>query len=104
MKRALIFLVVCFAGIACCSAQKTDTVKHYLIISAGDKINAYFNDKPLSVESVSDFNAYVQANAKSLKTSWVVVTGKPKTGTFDEVLKILNRYRIKQVSKNILTN
>ncbi len=104
MKQAMIFVVICFAGIHCCSAQKTDTVKPYFIITAGDKINAYFNDKPLSVESVSEFTDYVQANAKSLKNSRVVVTGRLKIGTFDEVLKILNRYRIKQVSKNILTN
>jgi hypothetical protein len=101
MKKNLLFLAFCFLGISCCYAQKTDTVKHYFIITAGDQINAYYNDKPLSVETISQFNDYVQANVKTLKDSWVVVTGKPKNGTFDDVIKTLNRYRFKHVSKNI---
>jgi hypothetical protein len=109
MKQFLISLVISFGGMHCCYAQTSDTVKPikdntvhpYFIITAGDKINAYFNDKPLSVESISEFNDYVQRNLKSLKDSWVVVTGKPKQGTFDEVIKTLSRNRFKHVSKNI---
>ena len=84
-KQFMIFLALCFGGINCCYSQNADTVKRikentvhpYFIISAGIKINAFFNDKPLSVESISEFNEYVQGNLKSLKDSWVVVTGKP---------------------------
>jgi hypothetical protein len=109
MKRSVIFLALCFGSIQCCFSQTTDTAKHvqdntvhlYFIISAGDKINAYFNDKPLSLETVSEFNEYVQRNIKSLKDSWVVVSGKPKNGTFDDVIKTLNKYRFKHVVKNI---
>lgn len=98
------------AGIGCCLAQTTDTTKivkdnavhSYFIISAGTVINAYYKDKPLEIETIDDFNAFVQANAKALKDAWVVVTGKPKTGTFDEVLKTLSRAKIKHVEKNIL--
>jgi hypothetical protein len=111
MKPFLLF-TFCFAGINCCHAQSSDTAKpagkvvvsHYFIISAGTVINAYFNDKPLSVETIAEFEDYVQHNAKMLKDSKVVVTGKPKNGTFDDVLKTLSRYRIKNVTKNILTN
>jgi hypothetical protein len=110
MNQFIILLALCFLGIDGCSAQVADAVKPgkentvhpYFIISAGTVINAYFNDKPLSVETISDFNQYVQANVKSLKDSWVVVTGKPKIGTFDEVLKTLSHYRFKYVSKNII--
>jgi hypothetical protein len=110
MKQFMIFLALCFGGIHCCYSQKADTVKHikentvhpYFIISAGIQINAFFNDKPLSVESISEFNDYVQRNIKSLKDSWVVVTGKPKYGTYDEVIKTLNRYMFKHVSKEII--
>jgi hypothetical protein len=104
MKKITLLLLLCLAGTSYCCAQKTDTLKHYLIITAGDKINAYFNDRPIQAESVQEFNDYVQANAKVLKNASVVITGKPKTGTFDDVLKILNRYRIKQVVKNISPN
>jgi hypothetical protein len=104
MKKIKLLLILFFAGINYCSAQKADTVKHYLIITAADKINAYFNDRPIQAESVQEFNDYVQANAKVLKNASVVITGKPKTGTFDDVLKILSRYRIKQVVKNISPN
>jgi hypothetical protein len=110
MKISILFLAICIGGIQGCYAQTADTarpvkdypVHPYFIISAGPVINAYFNDKPLSIETISDFNIYVQKNAKSLKDARVIVTGKPKTGTFDEVLKTLSHYRIKQVEKNIL--
>jgi len=36
-----------------------------------------------------------------LKDSYVVVTGKPKTGTYDAVLKTLSHYKFKHVSTNI---
>jgi len=102
--------VVCLSLSNHCYAQKKDTVKSiqdntihlYFIINAGTEINAFFNDRPVSVSSISDFNDYVQANIKSLKDSWVVVTGKPKIGTFDEVIKTLSRYRIKHITKNII--
>jgi hypothetical protein len=102
--------VICLGLINSCHAQKKDTAKSikdntihpYFIITAGTEINAFFNDRPVLVSSISDFNDYIQTNIKSLKDSWVVVTGKPKIGTFDEVLKTLSRYRIKHVSKNII--
>jgi hypothetical protein len=103
---------LCMGGIHHCVAQSRDTAKPakdnaghiYFIISAGETINAYFNDKPVEVETISDFNTYVQTNLKSLKNSYVVVTGKPKTGTFDEVIKTLSHYKFKNVTKNILPN
>jgi hypothetical protein len=112
MKQFVVYLAISLGGLTSCFAQNTDTSKHlmdntvhiYFIISAGDQINAYYNDKPLEVETISQFNDYVQANVKKLKDSWVVVTGKPKVGTFDEVLKTLNHFRFKHVSKNILAN
>jgi hypothetical protein len=112
MKQWIITLAFCMGGTNICFSQKADTAKPvkdytvhtYFIISAGTVINAYFNDKPLEIETIDDFNTYVQVNVKSLKDSWVVVTGKPKTGTFDEVIKTLSRYKFKHVSKNILTN
>ncbi len=112
MKLLITLFAFCFAGINHCYPQSTDTsksggkvvVQHYFIISAGTVINAYFNDKPLSVETIAEFDDYVQRNAKILKDARVVVTGKPKNGTFDEVLKTLSHYRIKNVTKNILTN
>jgi len=112
MKQFILCLAFGVGGINICLAQHTDTTRHtidntvhiYFIISAGDQINAYYNDKPLEVETIAQFNDYVQANVKKLKDSWVVVTGKPKTGTFDEVLKTLNHYRFKHVSKNIPAN
>jgi hypothetical protein len=107
--KIMICLMICLIAINRSFAQKADTVKpvkdytahSYFIISAGTEINAFLNDKPLSISTISEFNDYVQANAKSLKDSWVVVTGKPNYGTFNEVLKTLTRYRIKHVSKNI---
>ena len=112
MKLLISLFAFCFAGITHCYPQSADTAKsagkvvvqHYFIISAGTVINAYFNDKPLSVETITEFDDYVQHNAKILKDARVVVTGKPKNGTFDEVLKTLSHYRIKNVTKNILTN
>jgi hypothetical protein len=112
MKLLSTLIAFCFWGICPCYSQSTDAsksagkvvVQPYFIISAGTVINAYFNDKPLSIETIAEFDDYVQHNAKSLKVSKVVVTGKPKIGTFDEVLKTLSRYRIKNVTKNILTN
>ena len=112
MKLLITLFAFCFTGINPCYPQSADTAKstgkvvvqHYFIISAGTVINAYFNDKPLSVETIAEFDDYVQHNAKILKDARVVVTGKPKNGTFDEVLKTLSHYRIKNVTKNILTN
>ncbi len=112
MKLLITLFAFCFLGINHCYPQSADTSKpagkvvaqHYFIISAGTVINAYFNDKPLSVETIAEFDDYVQHNAKILKDAKVVVTGKPKNGTFDDVLKTLSHYRIKNVTKNILTN
>ena len=110
MKQLIIFLAICLGGINSCFAQTTDPVKtvkdstvhRYFIISAGTIINAFFNDKPLSIESIEDFNQYIAANIKKLKDSWVVVSGKPNEGTFNEVLKTLGHFRFKHVTKNIL--
>jgi hypothetical protein len=112
VKLWIVTIVLCMGGIYPCYAQSRDTAKPvkdnavhiYFIISAGEIINAYFNDKPVEVETISDFNTYVQTNLKSLKNSFVVVTGKPKTGTFDDVIKTLSHYRFKNVTKNILPN
>ena len=90
-------------------SQKLDTAKQandyaphaYFIITAGQEITAFYKDKPLQVSTIKDFNNYVQANAKSLKDSWVVLTGKPKTGTFDEVMKTLKRNKFKHISTNL---
>jgi hypothetical protein len=110
INQLIICLVICLGLINHCYAQKTDTAKlakennihAYFIISAGTEIKAFFNDKPVSVSSISEFNDYVQANIKSLRDSWVVVTGKPKFGTYDEVIKTLSRNRFKHISKNII--
>ena len=89
------------------NAQKADTTKKdntpkvYFIITAGEKINAFFADKPLQVSTIEEFNDYIQTNVKSLRDSWVIVTGKPKTGTYDEVMKTLKRNRFKHISTNI---
>jgi hypothetical protein len=103
MKKFVILIAFYLGGIQCYS-QSIDTAKHhiYFIISAGTQINAYFNDKPVDVETISEFNDYVQKNVKVLRDSWVVVTGKPKTGTFDDVLKTLSRNKFKHVSKDII--
>jgi hypothetical protein len=104
MKQFLVCVAFCIGAVQVGYCQKADSVKHYFIISAGDIITAYYNDKPLSVETISDFNDYIQKNAKTLKDSWVVVTGKPKEGTFDDVIKTLTHYRFKHVTKNIPAN
>lgn len=112
LKFWIVFSVLCMGGMHKGFAQSRDTAKPvkdntvhiYFIISAGETINAYFNDKPVEAESISDFNTYVQTNLKNLKNSWVVVTGKPKTGTFDDVIKTLSHYKFKNVTKNILPN
>ena len=104
MKHSLICLAICLGVVSNCYSQKADSVKHYFIIAAGTVINAYYNDKPLEIETISDFNDYIQKNAKTMKDSWVVVTGKPKEGTFDDIIKTLSHYRFKHISKNILTN
>jgi hypothetical protein len=110
MNRFLVLCAFCIGGICTGYAQKADTVKPnkentahvYFIITAGDVINAFFNDKPITATTVPEFSDYVQGNIKSLKDSWVVVTGKPNTGTFNDVVKILSRYRFKHVTKNII--
>jgi hypothetical protein len=104
MKHLLISAAICFGLTTFGFSQKTDSVKHYFIITAGTTINAYYNDKPLEIETIADFNDYIQKNAKSMKESWVVVTGKPKEGTFDDVIKTLSHYRFKHISKNIVPN
>lgn len=109
MKRFLILLLFCLGTILTAYSQKADTVKPnkentahiYFIITAGDAISAFFNDKPVQATTIPEFSDYVQGNIKSLKDSWVVVTGKPNTGTFNDVIKILSRYRFKHVTKNI---
>jgi hypothetical protein len=109
MNRFLIILSFCLGGMLTAHAQKADTAKPnkentvhiYFIITAGDAINAFFNDKPISATTIPEFSDYVQANIKGLKDSWVVVTGKPNAGTFNDVIKILSRYRFKHVTKNI---
>src|SRR5271168_1128954 len=102
MKSFIIFSAFFLGGIYSCYSQKTDTAKGntmhpYFIITAGTQINAYFNDKPVDVETIDEFNDYVQKNAKALKNSRVIVTGKPKVGTFDDVIKTLSRFKIKNV-------
>lgn len=104
MKQFLIYTIIFIGSISYCYSQQPDTVKHYFIITAGTTINAYYNDRPLDLETISEFNDYIQKNAKSLKESWVVVTGKPKEGTFDDILKTLSHYRFKHVTKNITAN
>jgi hypothetical protein len=104
MKQFLIYTAIFLGSINYCYSQQPDTVKHYFIITAGTTINAYYNDRPLDLETISEFNDYIQKNAKSLKESWVVITGKPKEGTFDDILKTLSHYRFKHVTKNITPN
>jgi hypothetical protein len=109
MKKFIIFSAFFFGGTYLCFSQKSDTAKNnkvsavhtYFIITAGTQINAYFNDKPIEVETIDQFNEYVQKNAKVLKDSKVIVTGKPKVGTFDDVIKTLSRFKIKNVTKEI---
>ena len=109
IKRTLLSLALLTGIISFGYSQAADSVKAvkdnsvhiYFIINAGDQVNAFYNDKPLQLSTAADFTNYVQANAKSMKDSWVVVTGKPKTGTYDEVIRTLNRYRFKHVMKNV---
>ncbi len=72
----------------------------YFIIKAGTEINAFYNDKPVQVSTLDEFNNYVQSNVKTLRDSWVIITGLPKTGTFDEVMKTLKRNRFKNITIN----
>jgi hypothetical protein len=95
------------SGLAQKTSEKSSTAKDsllrpYFIITAGETITAFFKDKPLNLETITEFTDWVQANAKMLKNARVVVTGKPKTGTYDELLRTLSRYHIKDVSKNVL--
>jgi hypothetical protein len=91
-------------------SQKKDTARQpnnyaqhvYFIITADSEIKAFFADKPVQdVTTIEQFNTYVQTNIKSLVNSWVIVTGKPKTGTFDGVMKTLKKNRFKHISTNI---
>ena len=84
------------------STAKDSVLRPYFIITAGETITAFFKDKPLHLETITEFTDWVQVNAKMLKNARVVVTGKPKTGTYDEVIRTLSRYHIKDVSKNIV--
>src|SRR5450432_4023246 len=109
MKPLFLSLALCLCCIQQGYSQRPDTAKvkvnslqPYFIITAGTTINAFFNDKPLNIETIEEFNDYVQKNAKSMKDSWVVVTGKPKYGTYDDVLKTLTRNKFKHITKNIL--
>jgi hypothetical protein len=104
--QILICLLVSFSFLKAAHAQKPDTAKQatphiYFIIKAGTEINAFYNDKPVQVSTIDEFNNYIQTNVKTLRSSWVIVTGKPKTGTFDEVMKTLKRNRFKNISTNI---
>ncbi|MBS1600899.1 MAG: hypothetical protein JST75_21945 [Bacteroidetes bacterium] len=108
IKQITLCMLVSIALINYSYAQKADTSKAkdntphiYFIIKAGTEINAFYNDKPVQASTLDDFNTYVQTNVKSLRDSWVIVTGKPKTGTFDEVMKTLKRNRFKHISTNI---
>jgi hypothetical protein len=109
MKQFIIISALFFGGTFVCFSQISDSAKRvkenkvraYFIITAGTQITAYYNDKPVEVETIDEFNDYVQKNAKVLKDATVVVTGKPKVGTFDSVLKTLSRFKIKNVTKEI---
>lgn len=109
VKKIVICVVIglTLVQISFAQTQKTDTAKQsnaphvYFIITAGEEINAFFNDKPVQVTTIEDFNNYIQTHAKNLRDSWVVVTGKPKTGTFDEVIKTLKRNKFKHITTNI---
>jgi hypothetical protein len=110
LSQLIISLVICLGLFNHSDAQKTDTAKRskensslpYFIITAGTEINAFFNDKPVSIPTVTDFKNYVQTHSKSLKDSWIIVSGKPDSGTYNEVIKTLNHYRFKHVTKNII--
>ena len=110
MKKLIqtsICVVLCLGLINHSYAQKTDTSKGkdntvhtYFIITAGTEINAFFNDKPVQASTIEEFDTYVQTNVKSLRDSWVIVTGKPKVGTYDAVIKTLKRNRFKHIATN----
>jgi hypothetical protein len=109
VKKIMICILICLSlgRHSFAQTQKTDTAKQsntphvYFIITAGEEINAFFNDKPVQATTIEDFNTFIQTNAKNLRDSWVVVTGKPKTGTFDEVIKTLKRNKFKHITTNI---
>src|SRR5450432_1116921 len=108
MRPLIICLALCLGGINYSYSQRPDTAKSkvnalqpYFIISAGTTINAFFNDKPLNISTIEEFNDYILKNAKSMKDSRVIVTGKPKSGTYDDVIKTLSRNRFKNITKNI---
>jgi hypothetical protein len=109
IKYKLLCFLVAALFLSHAHGQKADTAgkgneyapHNYFIITAGTDISAFFKDKPIQVSTVEDFNSYVQSNIKTLKDSWVVVTGKPKSGTFDEVMKTLKRNKFKHISTNI---
>ncbi|HTB25812.1 MAG TPA: hypothetical protein VK711_10585 [Puia sp.] len=109
MKQFIILLTLFLGGTFSCFSQNSDSARRanenkaqtYFIITAGTQITAYYNDKPVEVETIDEFNDYVQKNAKILKNASVVVTGKPKVGTFDSVIKTLSRFKIKNVTKEI---
>ena len=107
IKQVAICLLLAIGIIHHADAQKADTTKKanspkvYFIITAGEKIDAFFADKPVQASTIEEFDTYVQTNVKSLRDSWVIVTGKPKTGTYDAVMKTLKRNRFKHISTNI---
>jgi hypothetical protein len=110
IQNIVLSCILCFAFAISCPAQaaeksnaaKDTVLRPYFIITAGETITAFFKDKPLNLDTITEFTDWVQTNAKMLKNARVVVTGKPKTGTYDEVLRTLSRYHIKDVSKNIV--
>ena len=113
MKKTIQFMICLMMSIGFTHhayAQKSDTSAHkkdntphiYFIITAGTEIKAFFNDKPVQdVSTIEEFNTYVQTNLKTLVNSQVIVTGKPKSGTFDGVMKTLKHNRFKYISTNI---
>jgi len=109
IKQIVICVLIGAGSLHHSYAQKADTAKQakeytphvYFIITAESEIKAFFADKPLEVSTIEEFNTYVQTNIKSLRDSWVIVTGKPKTGTFDDVMKTLKKNKFKHISTNI---
>jgi|SRR5450432_508442 hypothetical protein len=108
MKPLFLSLALCLCCIQQGYSQRPDTAKvkvnslqPYFIITAGTTINAFYNDKPLNITTIEEFNDYILKNAKSMKDSRVIVTGKPKSGTYDDVIKTLSRNRFKNITKNI---
>ena len=110
IKQIVIGVLIGVGSVHHSYAQKADTAKQakeytphvYFIITADSEIKAFYADKPVQdVSTIEEFNAYVQKNMKSLVNSWVIVTGKPKTGTFDDVMKTLKKNKFKHISTNI---